>query len=234
MENHSIRETGDSQTFAVSYSYTQKPPYWSYTLGYDSELVDDSYLALVGDATNNIGGATRHQLYTDFSKGDEDKRFSLHPALGWVDSESESTNEFIDLSGSMRFAFSKSPGLKSFYGAEMTLMSYADDHSGFAINNQEPLSGGYFSPEKFVSALVFADFVKPIAQSGELTAKIGPKVQLVDDASATNDVESGFYGSIAYTHKRDESLYLIIRAEHDKVGNLYRSSMLQGQAVYIF
>lgn len=234
VEHHGLREVGDTTTFAASYTHNREPELWSYTAGYAGEALDDSYLALVGDRTNDIGGATQHELYADFSTGDTDRRYSIRPYLGWVESGSEDSNGFLGVDSSARFALSDSERLKTFFGSDLTLMSYAEDHSGFGISNDEPRSGGYFSPQTFASILLFADAVYSIGGSGELSARLGPKFQLVDDANSGNEVESGFYGSIAYTHKRSEALYLIVRAEHDQVGSLYQSSTVRGQMVYIF
>ena len=234
IEDHGLREEGDSETFAFSYTYSDKPPRWSYTLGYASHLVDDSYLALVGDSANKLGGATLHELYAYFSRGDESRMFTFRPSAGWVESAEQSQNEFINLSGFVRFAFSSKPDFKTFYGMDMTLMSYADDHSGFRPDERDPRSGGYFSPQKFVSTLVYGDLVKTIGDAGELTFKVGPKIQLVDDSSGSNDVTAGFFASLSYTYKQSESLYLTFRAEHDKVGDLYKRTLLQGQAVLLF
>lgn len=241
-ENHGIREEGATQTFALSYTYGERPTE-GYTLGYAGKVLDDSYLALVGDAVNGLGGATQHEFYGFFAFGNERNQFWLRPAGGWVESAEEDKNQFANLTGSMRFGFSPASTFKTFFGTELTYMSYGEDHSGFIASEEEPKSGGYFSPKTFGSLLLFADMETTIGNSGELKVRLGPKAQFVDDAKAqleeeeegkSNKVTTGFYGSLDYTYKQSESLQMTARLEHDQAGSLYRNTQLMAQLFYIF
>jgi tetratricopeptide (TPR) repeat protein len=234
LQNHPIRRTGDPLTFGLSYTHSSKYPQWSYIAGYSSSMVTDSFLSLVGDDINNTGGATRHELYVLFSRSDGSKTFTLRPAAGWVDSASESKNEFVNLGGSMRFPFSLKKRYQVFYGMDLSLMSYAKDHSGFGLSTAEPLSGGYFSPQKYIGSLLYVDSIINMENSAEFSVKLGPKFQLVDDASVSNDVSNGFFGSLSYIMKQSDTRYIILKAEHDLVGNQYKRTLLQGQMVFIF
>lgn len=235
LENHGAREVGTKSTMHVSYSKFVDTTSWAYSAGYENELVDDSFLSLVGDSVNQIGGATRHEFFATFSKKYGEKMISFRPSMGLVESESESNNEFLKVTGSLRLPIN----VKAYdnpvpVGVDLTIASYAQDHSGFGKSTTEPKSGGYFSPQMLISSLFYAEVSKSLKNEALLNFKLGPKIQMVDDASVSYEGSAGFFGSVSYTLKKREWFYLSLRAQHDEIGGLYSSTILQGKATLVF
>ncbi|HET8705335.1 MAG TPA: tetratricopeptide repeat protein, partial [Pseudomonadales bacterium] len=241
VENHGIREEGSKQAFALSFTSGVKPTE-GFVVGYAGKILTDSYLALVGDAKNSMGGATQHEFYAYVPFGSERNQFWVRPSTGWVESSEEKKNQFSKVTGSMRFAISPESSFKTFLGSEATYMSYNEDHSGFVTSKEEPLSGGYFSPNTFGSLMLFADLETTIG-AGELKARLGPKAQSVEDgktkqADANNEksdkTSTGVFGSLDYTVKQSDALLFNVHLEHDQAGSLYRYNMAQAQMFYLF
>jgi len=232
--DRSIRETGDAHILDIAYTDEIKYSPWILSARFKHAPVEDSYLSLVGDPDADIGGATRNEIFVELIREDESQRLSLRPSLGWVDSESESANEFLALAGSVEYPVDWWKETDTRLGIEAKFLSYANDHSGFEASQSEPAPGGYFSPQSFLELYLYTDFVKPVGNAAELNVKIGPKLQYVDDAEVEGEVGGGLSGIVSYTHKRSDSSYLILTAEHDLIEDRYRRTVLGGQLVFIF
>ncbi len=232
--NRSVREVGDSQTIMVAYTNREAYKPWTYSAGFARSLVDDSFLSLVGDRLTGTGGASRNEFYVLFEDEQNSRHRKLRPSIGWIESEAESSNNYLSVTGSLDYLTSLITRYKTRLGVAATYMSYSKDHSGFDLSSTEPWSGGYFSPQSYLDVLLYADFTHSLDNQSEWRVKLGPKLQYVDDASVAGEASSGFSGSISYTQKQSDSRYLILKAEHDSIGDRYRRSFLQGQIVLVF
>lgn len=232
--DRAVREVGDTQTVHVSYTERAGDGGWDYTAGYGKSLVEDSYLSLVGDSLSDLGGATRDEFYIYFENDRNDNRMTFRPSIGWIDSKAESANNYLSISGSMDYLTGLITVLQTHFGVAVTYSTYEKDHSGFGASVTEPLSGGYFSPETYLDLYLYADFDSDSGGGSEWQARIGPRLQYVDDASADGETSSGFSGSISYNRKQTDSRYLILIAEHESIGDRYRRNFLQAQMVFLF
>jgi len=232
--DRSIRKTGDSQILDFAYTDDIKYAPWIFSAGFKLAPVEESFLSLVGDPDEDIGGASRNEVFVEYIREDASRRLSLRPSLGWVDSESESANEFLALAGSVEYPMDWLKETDTRLGIDVKILSYANDHSGFEVSQSEPLSGGYFSPQSFLELYLYTDFVKPIGNASELNVRIGPKIQYVEDAEVEGEAGGGLSGFVSYTQKRSNSSYLILKAEHDLIDDRYRRTVLGGQLVFIF
>ncbi len=232
--NRSVRQIGDSQTVRVEFTDRGKILPWAYTAGFSRSLVEDSFLSLVGDPASDTGGASRNELFVSFEGVQKSRRRRLRPSIGWVESEGEGSNNFIALTGSLDYLTSLITTYETRLGIATTFLSYSEDQSGFGPSSDEPLSGAYFSPQSYLEVSFYADFASRQQTNSEWRVKLGPKLQYVDDASVSGETSSGFSGSITYTQKLLASRYLILKAEHDSIGDRYRRTFLQGQMVFVF
>lgn len=235
VEDHGIRRVGDTSGFQLTFTDSKRFEPWTFSVGYDQRLVADSFLSLVGDGVNNIGGATSDELFTVFVQADESRQITFKASVGAVESASESSNSFINLFGSVHYKTSLLSWVdEAHLGADIALMSYSKDHSGFGVSATEPLSGGYFSPQSFASTLFYLYFVEALDEDTELQVKVGPKLQYVNDASEDGETSSGFSATLSYQIRQSKSRFLTFKGEFDKIGNRYDRLLLGGQVMFVF
>ncbi len=196
--------------------------------------VEDSFQSLVGDSDTAIGGATRDEVFLSYRAERSLFSYSLTPSLGSVDSASERSNPFIQIVGSVDFPIDFRSQLDTSLGYEALFLTFERDNSGFEVAGSEPLSGGYFSPQVFLDQFPYAKLTHAFANATELEAKAGLRLQYVDDAAVSGEIDSGFAGSVSYTRKTTPSRYLIFKVEHNSVADRYERTFVQGQVLFIF
>ncbi len=233
-ENHSVKRTGDPTAFEISFNDEAFSEPWSMNAGYAQRLIDDSFLSLIGDSSNNIGGAVSKELFVKLDRKSDAYFTSYKVAIGAVDSASETENTFANLSASYRYPVNLTNYFITDLGMEFNAMSYAEDHSGFGISASEPYSGGYFSPQGYVAALFYAEFNNEFDSGSELMIRLGPKFQYVSDASVSGETSTGIATTMAYRMKKSDTVFITVKGEYESIGNIYDRILLSAWIHFIF
>ncbi len=221
---------------AYKFEYTHERQSFSIRPGVKREFLYDSFTALAGSRnTGQLIGLARSTLFystVTFDAG------SVHvdatPFAGWVTSEGLSSNGQIglDLKTSLPLWRTNQWDLSAEYLFYLT--HYGENQGGFVLSTQEPLPGGYFSPQVFVNQIPRLAALYTFENKDEFSFAAGPALQYVDQATQAADFRLGGDAHAAYTNRLSKVWLLKLMADYTQIADIYTRIQFNGFLVYTF
>ena len=176
----------------------------------------DSLTAVTGkNVKGNLVGAARNRLVgAGVSHKEERFTWDAEVRTGSVISGSGEVNGVVDGRAYTEYAFESAPTFQPGLAYRLDLPHYSDDFSGFAEPIKTgPHSGGYFSPDLFLSQALLALLVKEIKDDYFFKTALGPNVQFIRLFDGPQKLTLGIEGYTNVTRK-------IKSSEWDISGNI--------------
>ena len=232
LEYHSAPR-GDGLAFKVEYAYDG--PSFSIRPGFKREFRYDSFAALIGSQSSGqlIGLARSNQFYSDFEFDFGALHTTVTPFVGWVTAERIGTNEQVGLNAKTSLPLWKKDNWDISGEYLFYVTHYGENHGGFQPRSQEPLAGGYFSPQVFVNQIPRLAAVYS-TESSELSLSAGPALQYVDEATRSAAFRVGGDAHAALTKQLSKPWMLKIMADYTHIASVYMRMQVTGLLVYTF
>lgn len=170
-------------------SYQFKQGAWTVRPGFNRRLRNDSYVALVGrlasDGTRAVGAARENTFFVEATRAWGALEVGVRPVGGWVTAVDEDPNLTLAAAVWTRYRVVETARVQVTAGARTHWSLYRRDHAALDARAEEPLGGGYFSPQFFIDAAPEIAVTWTEASSHTLEVRAAPALQYYRDASAT-------------------------------------------------
>jgi len=221
--------------FQAQYGYRWKDsPFWA-TIGARRDLVQDSFLSLVGQdiGGQSLGAARSDKMFAEVGSNLGFLEISLAPYAGWVQSQSLPENHDVGAEAIVSLPVVRASSATLSLQYDLQVQHYEQDQSGFSPSSVEPLPGGYFSPQLFISQTPELAF-KETGEHSELKCSAGPSFQYVktDDSPVTHEL--GAEAEISWLWRITRGLSLQLDSQYLKIAEVYDRLGLNGALSYAF
>lgn len=221
---------------AYKFEYVYEGPSLSIRPGVKREFRYDSFAALVGSRTSGqlIGLARSTLFYTDVAFDVGSIHLDVTPFVGWVTAESLSTNDQVGLTvkGSLPLVQTGNWDVSGEYVFYLT--HYGENQSGFRPSANEPLAGGYFSPQVFVNQIPRLAATYTIDEKQDVTIAAGPAIQYIDEATQASVLRIGGDAHASYTTRLSKPWLLKVMADYTQIASVYMRFQCNAMLVYTF
>lgn len=224
---------GDGLAYKIEYAYDG--PSFSIRPGFKREFRYDSFAALIGSQNSGqlIGLARSNQFYSDFEFDVGALHTTVTPFVGWVTAERIGTNEQVGLNAKTSLPLWQKDNWDISGEYLFHITHYGENHGGFQPRPQEPLAGGYFSPQVFVNQIPRLAAVYS-TESSELSLSAGPALQYVDEAARSAAFRVGGDAHAAYTKHLSKPWLFKIMADYTQIASVYMRLQVNALLVYTF
>ena len=196
---------------------------WRARLGFERQLRYDSLIALVGDDVGgtSIGSARENRFYGVL--GTEGGRLDarIEPYTGWVSADGVDANFFIGARARVDYGLFDDGwyGISPMYRVEIS--HYDEDAFGVVPSNDEPLPGGYFSPQLFFEQVVGLSLRLRWGADRFLDLEGGPALQAVNESHGGTEWKLGGEGRLSLVFFVRESLFWTLETDYSGIGGAY-------------
>ncbi|MGE3682832.1 MAG: tetratricopeptide repeat protein [Bdellovibrionales bacterium] len=201
--------------------------------GIRRELIYDSYLSLVGKqdfAGRKLGSARKTVAYTEYARSWRHMETKLVPYLGFVSAQSVSQNLVFGGDADIVYPLSDA---KWFLISHTGFISFERDHSGFQIQDAEPLAGGYFSPSTFFVQDFLVRYQHGETEEHKWSLAAGPSFQHVSGTSSDGVKWGGRFES-SYLRRLTNGMYLHLSGDLRRVADVYAQLRAMAWLTYVF
>jgi len=180
-----IQNNDQDVLFNTHYAYGWPGDHLWVRVGAKRQMKYDSFLSLVGQHLHGqtLGAARENLGYAQVGASVGPIDVHVAPYGGWVKAQSLSSNQEHGADASADLTLVRKGNGSFAVGYLGQYMHYENDQSGFSPSSVEPLPGGYFSPQTFVSQTPRVLF-KYKDRKTELSFEGGPSFQYVKTNSA--------------------------------------------------
>jgi len=221
---------------AYKFEYAHEGQSLSIRPGVKREFKYDSFASLAGSRiSGQLFGLARSTLfYSTVSFDTGSVRVDVTPFAGWVTSESLSSNSQVglDLKTSLPLWQTDHWDLSAEYLFYLT--HYGENQSGFVPRTNEPLPGGYFSPQVFVNQIPRLAATYIMENKDEFSVAAGPAIQYIDESTQSSALRIGGDAHAAYTNHLSKIWLLKLMADYTQIANIYTRIQFNGLLVYTF
>lgn len=225
---------GDGLAYRVEYTYER--PTFLIRPGVKRDFRYDSFAALVGsrDSGQLVGLARSTQFYSDLLFDLDSVHVKITPFVGWVTAErlSSNTQVGVDTKLSVPLWQKEQWDIAGEYLFHLT--HYGENHGGFQPSTQEPLAGGYFSPQVFVNQIPRFAATYHMENQDEVYVAAGPALQYIDEASRSAVFRIGGDAHAAYTKQLSKPWLFKVMADYTQITSVYMRFQVNGLLVYTF
>lgn len=221
---------------SAKFQYVSQGEEGRLTVGIKRELRYDSYVSLIGSDQSGVSiGAARNQiLFLQLESTMFGMPYKLTPYLGWVTAQAVSPNTLFGTDFDLTYMISDETTTQWSVLSSTRLATYARDHSGFNVQPNEPLAGGYFSPSSFFSQGFKLKYERFFEKEGGWSAAAGPSIQSAQDTNSDGGLQVGWSATGSYLKQASERLYIKIEADAERTAAIYTRFQLMGWLTYRF
>jgi tetratricopeptide (TPR) repeat protein len=225
---------GDGLAYKFEYAHERQS--FSIRSGVKREFKYDSFAALLGsNSTGLLVGLARSTLfYSTVSFDAGSVRVDVMPFAGWVTAEGLSSNKQVGLDVKASLPLWQTPRWDLSAEYIFYLTHYGENQSGFVSSTQEPLPGGYFSPQVFVNQIPRLAVLYTMENKDEFSVAAGPALQYIDEATQPAGFHIGGNTRAAYTNHLSKEWALKLMADYTQITTIYTRVQVNGLLVYTF
>jgi tetratricopeptide (TPR) repeat protein len=204
-------------------AFAQDGERWKLRAGFERTLRHDSYVALVGDRVGgvSIGAARENRLYGEVGMERARLEASLRPYAGWVSADEVDDNFFAGVRGRVAYLLLDRGWFELAPLATTEIYHYDEDAFGVVPSDDEPLPGGYFSPQFFFEQTLGLSLRVRWSADRFLELDGGPALQLVDESEGSSETELGGRARLSLVSFVSETLYWTLELDFSSIGDAY-------------
>jgi len=228
-------EKDNDVLFHAQYGYGWPgAPLWL-RVGAKREFKEDSFLSLVGQRLNGVDyGAARATLgFGDIGTRLGPVQLALSPYAGAVKARSLASNAEAGADASLDFILYKDSASEFMLGYFGQYAHYDQDQSGFTAQATQPLPGGYFSPQTFISHTPRLTY-KYTDSWTELNLTGGPSFQEVKTAGTPTVHQLGGEMNLDWIYHFTEHWDVRLSPGFIRIATVYNRYYLNGFIEYTF
>jgi tetratricopeptide (TPR) repeat protein len=204
-------------------AYAQEGERWSWRAGFERRLRYDSYIALVGNRVDGvqIGAARENRFFGELGLARGRLEASLRPYAGWVSADEADDNPFVGVRGRLAWQVLDRGWYELAPLLTTEIAHYDDDAFGVEPSADEPLPGGYFSPQLFFEQTLGLRLGMRWGADRSLDLEAGPAFQIVDESHGGSESELGGRARLSFVSFLRETSYWTVELDLSSIGDAY-------------
>lgn len=218
---HSLADDGGDVLGDLAFAHQGER--WNWRAGYERKLRYDSYIALVGDRVDgvSIGAARENRFFAEIGTQRGRLEASLRPYAGWVSADEVDDNSFVGARASLAWQMLERGWYELAPLLTTEVYRYDEDAFGVEPSSDEPLPGGYFSPQLFFEQTLGFRLGMRWGANQSLDLEAGPAFQIVDESGGGSESELGGRARLSFVSFLRETAYWSIDLDFASIGDTY-------------